>query len=263
MPRVVHDAVKGHWTWEGKVQDRIRQFLEAGGWAVTVADTEIQERGIDVEATKDGHELLIEVKGYPSDVYASGPKAGKRKPTQATLQARHWYSHALLTSMKIRDSRPNAQIAIGLPRKDRYVDLVSSTRDSLRHLGIGVLLVPEVATQSVEWFLQPAGSRDRSPDSTLVVEIGTGDEAWGRVAWRNGRLDADARQVSFLDSINVVEPGNPGNLLRPSDGDRYLIALAFNLRGGQAAWARLIGPDGRILDRDEVDERARDLGFDL
>lgn len=74
------------WYWEGNVVDAI----------ASIADTRSRERGPDIHAILDGKELFIEAKGYPSKHYSDPNRAGQTKPTQPTLQAQHWYSHALL-----------------------------------------------------------------------------------------------------------------------------------------------------------------------
>jgi hypothetical protein len=77
------------------VVDTITRFLKSGGWLiVSKANTHVKERGVDIHATKGGKELLIEVKGFPSKNYRDPRRAGERKPTNPTLQAQQWYSHA-------------------------------------------------------------------------------------------------------------------------------------------------------------------------
>jgi hypothetical protein len=81
------------------VQAAIVEHLQREGWTIErEADTASHEPGIDVLASKDGRRLAVEVKGFPSARYARGPKAGQPQPKPRTLQARHWFSEALLTS---------------------------------------------------------------------------------------------------------------------------------------------------------------------
>jgi Holliday junction resolvase-like predicted endonuclease len=134
------------WFWEGHIQQGLCFHLMSNGWTiVSNADTASKQRGIDIVAQKGGEELLIEVKGYPSTVYASGSKAGRLKPTQPTVQARHWYSHAVFSALlllnKARDG--NRHVALAFPDFPRYRSLITQTLVSLRKLGIGVFLVSE------------------------------------------------------------------------------------------------------------------------
>jgi hypothetical protein len=158
MPRVVDQSARDDWKWEGNVQARLVDFLVSEGWTgIRAPDTESQERGVDIEAHHGHRTLLVEVKGYPSRTYVSGPKAGRPKPTQPTLQARHWFSHAVMTAMQMRDRNPPAEVAIGLPDHDRYEGLVASTEDSLSTLGIGVAFVS--STGGGRWRIRPGPGR--------------------------------------------------------------------------------------------------------
>ena len=132
------------WYWEGHVQDTLAAHLIAAGWDVReAADTESKAPGIDLLATKDQRWLAIEVKGYPNTTYDHGPKRGQPKPTQPTNQARQWFSHALLGMMLLRDKRPDAEIAIALPRYTTYENLVQRTKMSFGLLDFGVYLVSQ------------------------------------------------------------------------------------------------------------------------
>lgn len=83
------------------------------------------------------------MKGWPTTTYTRGPLAGHAKPTQPTNQARQWFSHALLTVMTLRQSKPDHEIAIGLPVVPRFRRLVAATDQALALLGIGLLFVRE------------------------------------------------------------------------------------------------------------------------
>ncbi len=88
------------WWWEGNVQAAVVRHLAAEGWDIhRVADTSSRERGVDIDAVRGPERLLVEVKGYPSDTYLRGPKEGRRKPTGAALQARHYFAGALLSGL--------------------------------------------------------------------------------------------------------------------------------------------------------------------
>jgi hypothetical protein len=94
------------WYWEGHVQATIVSHLVGAGWRITQAmSTASKAPGIDVVATRDGHELWVTVKGYP--------QATAR--TAAPTQARHWFAEAMLDVVRYRTKRPDAGLAVGLP----------------------------------------------------------------------------------------------------------------------------------------------------
>lgn len=130
------------WRWEGNVQAAVVKHLAVEGWSIRrVADTLSRERGIDIEATQDGMELLVEVKGYPSDTFARGPKAGEPKPTGSALQARHYFAGALLSGSIIRSERPHARVALAFPDVSTYSTLGSRVAPVLTAAGIELWLV--------------------------------------------------------------------------------------------------------------------------
>lgn len=136
--------------WEGNVQDAIVAYLAGHGWTiVSAADTASQARGIDIVAERDGRRLLIEVKGYPGTTYARGAKAGQPKPTQPSLQAKHWLSDALLQTMRTREKHPDAEVAIGLPDMPRYRTLLGEIAGSLAALDVQVLLAHDNQTVTI------------------------------------------------------------------------------------------------------------------
>lgn len=134
----------GEWFWEGNIQRRIGDWLQADGWTIrSAADTAARKRGIDLIAVRGKRTLLVEVKGYPSRRYVRGPKAGEAKPTPPGLQARHWFAEALLSALLRQDEMPRAQLALGFPDKSRYRDLLEKTQSALRALGVRIFLVSE------------------------------------------------------------------------------------------------------------------------
>jgi hypothetical protein len=134
--------VTADWYWEGNVVEAIAQFLARTGWAiVSKANTHVKERGIDIHATKDGRELLVEVKGFPARTYRDPRRAGEHKPTNPTNQAQQWYSHALLKVMRLQTKQPNTIVALGFPDFPRYRALFEETRGGLEKLGVVFLIV--------------------------------------------------------------------------------------------------------------------------
>ncbi len=75
-------AMEKPWYWEGNVQSSLARHLRIAGWTLTsAADTASKEQGTDLVLSKGDRTLLIEVKGFPTTVYESGPLVGQPKPT--------------------------------------------------------------------------------------------------------------------------------------------------------------------------------------
>ena len=132
--------VTADWYWEGNVVEAIACFLAQEGWTIiSKADTHSKERGVDIQASKDGRALLLEAKGYPSKNYRDPRRAAEVKPTNPTNQAQQWYSHALLKVMRLQTKHPEAVVALGFPEFPRYRALFEETRGGLAKLGVAML----------------------------------------------------------------------------------------------------------------------------
>ncbi|MFN8185439.1 MAG: hypothetical protein U0R69_00015 [Gaiellales bacterium] len=137
-------TVARDWYWEGNVQALLASWLEAEGWTIEqTADTASRERGTDIRASRGEVRLGIEVKGYPSEVYARGPKAGRPKPTLPVSQARQWYSHALLSAAMMLGCGAFDQVALCFPDRPTYRNLIEKTRTALALMSVTVYLVRE------------------------------------------------------------------------------------------------------------------------
>ena len=124
---------EGEWFWEGNVQATVVHHLASAGWTIRrVADTASGEHGVDIHAVRSGEALLIEVKGYPSTVYVRGSKVGQAKATHPALQARLYFSHALLSGLIMRAENANARIALAFPGVTTYSTLIERTWKPLR-----------------------------------------------------------------------------------------------------------------------------------
>ena len=98
-PEKTSQPVGSHsdWFWEGNVQTQVVSHLGAAGWQIVrVASTATKEQGDDVVASRDGAQLVVEIKGYPSSKYADPRRASEVKSASATLQAHHWLADALI-----------------------------------------------------------------------------------------------------------------------------------------------------------------------
>ena len=131
------------WFWEGNVQEKLAKYFENQGYKVKTTDTLSKSRGVDISAFRNSDEMLVEVKGYPSNKYMDGSKRGQIKRTQPTLQAKHWFSDALLSVIRRKGKFPNSSIAIGLPEFTRYLDLIKDANWALEKLGVRVFIVTQ------------------------------------------------------------------------------------------------------------------------
>lgn len=146
----ISDVTK-EWFWEGNVSDTLAHYLVEQGWQIlSQADTRSKERGVDVHARFGHREVMVEVKGYPSEMYRREGLSGQKKRTPSTLQAGHWYSHALLKVMRLQSAHPTTTVAMAFPDFPRYRSLFNETERGLRQLGVAVLFVSE--TGKVEAF---------------------------------------------------------------------------------------------------------------
>ncbi|MER8461027.1 MarR family transcriptional regulator [Mesorhizobium sp. M0028] len=142
-PKGAVDAT-ADWFWEGNVTTTVAKYLREEDWAIiSQADTSTKERGVDIHATRLGVELMIEVKGYPSRGYRDPNRSGETKPTNPSVQAQHWYAHALLKALRMQSANPEAQIAVALPDFPRYRSLFEETASALNRLGIITLFLAE------------------------------------------------------------------------------------------------------------------------
>jgi hypothetical protein len=132
------------WFWEGNVQAALVRSLVKDGWEIRrVADTSTGEHGVDIEARREGRRLLVEVKGYPTSVYVRGEKRGQLKSTNPAVQARAYFSHALLAGLLMRASEADARVALAFPEFETYRSLASRVGGPLREAGVEVWLVDE------------------------------------------------------------------------------------------------------------------------
>jgi hypothetical protein len=132
------------WFWEGNVQANVVAYLVENGWSILrVADTKSSEHGIDVSAQRGDVRLLVEVKGYPSKTYARGEKAGQPKLTPPALQARQYFSNALLSGHLLRSENPTARVVLSFPKLGTFSGLAQRIWRSLYESGVEVWLIDE------------------------------------------------------------------------------------------------------------------------
>jgi DNA-binding Lrp family transcriptional regulator len=135
------------WCWEGTVVRSVTSFLTARGWSIeAIANTETGQPGADIKACRADSVLIVEVKGYPSKTYERGPRKGQPKRTNPPTQARHWFAEALLTALLRQAENRQHHVAIAFPEFAVYTKLLTRVTESLKLLGLIVLLVQESGT---------------------------------------------------------------------------------------------------------------------
>jgi Holliday junction resolvase-like predicted endonuclease len=123
----------GDWHTEARVQAMLIGHLRREGWEIVrSADTARRERGIDIEATRGTETVAIEVKGFPGRNYADPGRAGEKKRTQPSTQAKIWYASAILASMIVRTQKPSVRVVMAFPDFPRYRDLYRHTAEQLQ-----------------------------------------------------------------------------------------------------------------------------------
>ena len=127
--RIKNWTYEDEWFEETNVSNQIKKYLEKHNYKILKFNYDKRQKGHDIEIMKDGVKTIIEVKGYPSDKYVSGPSKGKKKPTNPKLQAKHWFSEALLSLLIAKcEDWDNTSIALGLPRFEKYENLYSKMK---------------------------------------------------------------------------------------------------------------------------------------
>ena len=155
LPAAVNEVVGKPWFWEGNVQAALVEHLVAEGWSITnTANTATKEAGVDVKALDlAGAEWWVSVKGYPED------KAGKT--TRPSMQARHWFSHAMFDVVMYRTERPDVNIGVAIPGPYGTYEKLAVRSSWLREAAPFVLFTVR-ETGSV--FAEPAVASAPSPE---------------------------------------------------------------------------------------------------
>jgi hypothetical protein len=106
-----------------------------------VADTASREHGVDIVARRRGVDLLVEVKGCPSETYSTGDRAGQARRYNPVTKARTYFGNALLAVLTMRDEAPEADIILALPGGQTCRGPIDKVKGSVAALRIRVLLV--------------------------------------------------------------------------------------------------------------------------
>jgi len=131
------------WFEESNISGKIKGYLEKKGYRITKFNADKRAKGHDIEAEKDSLEFIFEIKGFPSDKYVRGPKKGQKKPTNPNLQAKHWFAESLLSLIIAKSENHKINIAMGLPFKEKYKELINKITYFRKQFDLTIYLVCE------------------------------------------------------------------------------------------------------------------------
>jgi len=132
------------WHTEENTQRLLVEWLAGERWTIVrTANTATRAHGVDVVAERDGQRLGVEVKGYPSRFYVTGPNRGQVKTSTPKGQAKKWYANALVPAMRLRTREPNSLSVMCFPDFPVYRELHADTAVSLLAAGIDVWVVSQ------------------------------------------------------------------------------------------------------------------------
>jgi len=121
------------WYHESQISKKLVNYFELNNYKIIKNNSEnISARGADLIVCSNSEYLVIEVKGYPTTFHTKGVNKGLPKPTKPKLQAKHWFSEAIFSSIynysRYKDSQ-NLIIAIAFPLNERYKELIKKVED--------------------------------------------------------------------------------------------------------------------------------------
>lgn len=124
---------KNDWFYEGKISKKLVEYFQANGYTVIKNNSDnIKARGEDIIISFQEQWEIIEVKGFPTQFYVQGKKKGTPKPTNPKLQAKHWFSEVLLSSIfnyQKHKNNSNFKLALAFPLNPRYKELIEKVED--------------------------------------------------------------------------------------------------------------------------------------
>jgi len=144
------------WFYEGNVSKKLVIYLEKNGYEILKDNSDnIRAKGEDIIARREGHNEIIEVKGYPTVFYTNGVNKGLPKKTNPKLQAKHWFSEALLSIIfNYQKHRIDGDFSLVLafPLMDRYKELIKKVGDFFtdNNLDIKVYFVNENGSITID-----------------------------------------------------------------------------------------------------------------
>lgn len=144
------------WFYEGQISKKLVDYFLKNGYKILKDNSaKISARGEDIIVSIQGQQEIIEVKGYPTTVHTKGKDKGKPKPTNPKLQAKHWFSDALLSSIfnyQRHKDNDKFKLALALPLTDRYKELIGKVEDFFtdNNLNFKVYFVDDKGTVTID-----------------------------------------------------------------------------------------------------------------
>ena len=120
----------------------VTYWAPGGGGSRPAPATATREHGIDIEADRDGENLLVEVKGFPASTFSRGERAGQTR-TQSGAQARAYFGGAVLTGLLMRAEHEGATVVLAFPDLVTYRNLARRVGPVLDAAHIAIWLVTE------------------------------------------------------------------------------------------------------------------------
>lgn len=121
------------WYYEGQISKKLVAYFVANGYTILKDNSDkISAKGEDIIVSIQEQLEIIEVKGYPTTVHTRGKDKGKSKTTNPKLQAKHWFSEALLSSIfnyQRQAVKDNFKLALAFPLTERYKELIAKVED--------------------------------------------------------------------------------------------------------------------------------------
>jgi hypothetical protein len=132
------------WFYEGQVSKKLVDYFIKNGYKILKDNSDkISKRGEDIIVSIQGQQVIIEVKGYPTTIHTKGKDKGKPKVTSPKLQAKHWFSEALLSSIfnyQKQKVKGNIKLALAFPLFERYEELICKVQDFFTDNNISLII---------------------------------------------------------------------------------------------------------------------------
>ncbi len=143
------------WYYEGSISAKLVEYFKNEGNIIEKDNSQnIRTRGADIVISKGPYKEAIEVKGYPTTIHTQGANKGKPKSTNPKLQAKHWFSEAILScffNYKELKNDSQLRVSLGFPKFDRYEEIIYKVEDYFtdQDIDFKVYFVSENGTVSV------------------------------------------------------------------------------------------------------------------
>jgi hypothetical protein len=158
------------WFWEGNIQKRVLDYMqnEEGFAILSSGQPVVVEQGLEIVAERQIGDItvhrLVNVRGWPSQVYTRGTMAGQTRTTRPEVIARGWIAQAMFDLALNRGADPDQELALALPTIAGYVRYLQRLRWFLSTARVFVYLISQDGRVStvvpgappVSAFTQPA-----------------------------------------------------------------------------------------------------------